>query len=549
MKPLPARVDLGHLKKQAKALIRGYRQADSQAIARFREWLPAAAGRSDAQILALGLRLHDAQSCIAREYAFASWNDLRRYVEVQSAAGGDRDARIMRWLSLVYAGDVTGSMIAARPRVAARILAEFPDLAEGAACVACACGDAAAIAQRTQRDPGWVNRAAGPLNLPPLIAVTYSSLVQLPQYREGLYQSARMLLAARADPNARIGNRWPPASLQKPDDRHPLSALYGAAGSNHDPVLTEMLLDAGADPNDGESLYHSLDRPQCTELLLRHGARIAGNNALYRALDLEDATALELLLANGADPNEAGVGAPLTEWGSSPLLWGLRRRRSLRHIQALLAAGADRSATTPSGVGAYRLALQFGLTDVAALLREDAAPEALSEEDRFVTACAGVDEVTARAIAQRRHDLPQSLSDVQLKLLPELAAASCDEAAMLMVELGWPIAVRGGDWAASALNHAVFRGDVRLTRFLLEHGASWRERQGFGDDVCGTLSWASLNEPVAGADWAGCARALREHGLPPAIPGRDDGDGDVVLIEGRSRRFSDDVTEVLLAQT
>ena len=43
--------------------------------------------------------------------------------------------------------------------------------------------------------------------------------------------------------------------------RYPLSTLYGAAGANHDPALTNLLLDAGADPNDGELLYHSLENP------------------------------------------------------------------------------------------------------------------------------------------------------------------------------------------------------------------------------------------------------------------------------------------------
>jgi hypothetical protein len=62
MNRLPDRSNLEHLKKQAKDLIRLYRNRDPQTIARFRRALPAASGRSDEETASLKLRLHDAQS-------------------------------------------------------------------------------------------------------------------------------------------------------------------------------------------------------------------------------------------------------------------------------------------------------------------------------------------------------------------------------------------------------------------------------------------------------------------------------------------------------
>ena len=120
------------------------------------------------------------------------------------------------------------------------------------------------------------------------------------------------------------------------------------------------------------------------------------------------------------------------------------------------------------------------------------------------------------------------------------------EAVKVMVECGWPINVRGGDWDATALNHAVLRGDPELTGFLLAHGASWREGHGYGGDVLGTLSWASVNEPtgIGDPDWIGCAHALMAHGLPRMV--RDPSNPERVLIDGRPIRFSEGVMEVLL---
>ncbi|MCO8626503.1 ankyrin repeat domain-containing protein [Burkholderia multivorans] len=546
MKKLPIQANLEHLKKQAKALLRLYRHRDAGAIARFIEHLPAAARRSPDEVVALDLRLHDAQSCLAREYGFASWADLCVFVETDAIARHERSRLVRRWLALAYGGDVTGSFDAARPRVAAQLLNEHPELVADDPYVACAAGDLDAVKRATVADPAWLGRAGGVLKLPPLVAVTHSRLAQMPLFAAGLRACARYLLDAGADPNQRIGNRFPPASLAAPDDSAPLSALYGAAGVNRDPVLTDMLLSAGADPNDGESLYHSLENPACTRMLLARGARIDGTNALRRALDMPDATALELLLAHGADPDEPAGEGPTKVWGA-PLLRAIALRRSARHVAALLAAGANPRVQTATGIGAYRLAMQTGLRDVADLLRAAGAEEPLDPEDEFVAACARAEAGEARRIQARHPELPRALPEDRLRLLPDAAAWGSGDTVKVMVELGWPLDARGGDWDATALNHAVFRGNAPLTAFLLSHGASWRERQGFGSDVLGTLSWASVNEPadVGESDWAACARALVAHGLPDAV--RDPSDPERVLIDGRSMRFSDAVTEVFLS--
>ena len=271
-------------------------------------------------------------------------------------------------------------------------------------------------------------------------------------------------------------------------------------------VLTGLLLDAGAGPDDGASLYHSLENLECTRLLLEHGAGIDGTNALYRALDLEDAGALQLLLDSGGNANEPVRNPALTGWGS-PLLWAIRRRRSRRHVAALLDAGANAMATTPAGATAYKAVLQLGLADVAELLDQYGGGGPMSEDELFVAACASADEVGARRIQARRPDLPHALSAAQLRLLPDITAEGGADAAMLMVALGWAVAVRGGDWDASALNLAVFQGDATLTRFLLQHGARWAEEQAM--------------ETMSAAHYPG-RRAMRRSKavIGPGAPGR-----------------------------
>jgi len=496
MKALPARPHLDHLKKQAKTLLDGFRHKDPDALERVRLALPMAAKLDHEAIAQLDLHLHDAQSCVAREYGFASWAHLKEYVTL-AAANADAAARRRQWERWAFG---YGYQVA-KPRLADRLLQDHPDVLAGDDALACAVGDVATVKAAMASDAGWVNTARANNAMTPLVCAAFSGLVTLPEYAPGIHACIELLLDAGADPNA----IW--TDPEFPGD--PLSALYAAAGRNHDVVITRKLLEAGADPNDNESLYHATEVADSTlvALLLDAGARVTGTNALFRALDAERPETVRLLLAHGGNPNEPGP-------HSFPLIHAIHRRRSPEIIGILLDAGADPSTSNNHGVSPYRLAHCLGLTEITERLVQAGAAAESHPGDAFLNACARADRVAVQAMLAAEPDLISKLSPRDLRMLPELAAVGCDDAVKVMVEAGWPITERGGDIDGSALNQAVFRGNASLAAFLLAHGASYDERHGYNDNVYGTLSFASIAETTPGGDWLACAKALIAAGSP-----------------------------------
>jgi hypothetical protein len=82
---LPSHPHIDHLKKQAKDLLDAHGRGDAQALARVVASLPAFAKMSAQEAARAPFALHDAQSAIAREYGFPSWNDMRTEVERRSS--------------------------------------------------------------------------------------------------------------------------------------------------------------------------------------------------------------------------------------------------------------------------------------------------------------------------------------------------------------------------------------------------------------------------------------------------------------------------------
>jgi ankyrin repeat protein len=502
---LPASPDLAHLKKQAKSLLRDAHVGDAAALQRFTDTLPAARGSSLATLASRALRLHDAHSVIAREYGFKSWAELHRYVEWTRTTAAER---IERWLRAVYDGN------AGARRAALRVLREQPALLRNDVWAACAIGDVEVVRGAIAANASWVNDPGGPLAMPPLVAVTHSRLIAELELEPRLLTCATLLLRAGARVDAAwVNPAWPDGSQ---------SALYGAAGLTHNVAMTTLLLGAGANPDDNESLYHSVETRDstCTRLLLRAGARVTGTNALGRVLDFDKLDDLRLMLEHGGDANES-------PWVHHAILRG----RSIDHVQTLLEAGAD-PRRVDHGVSLFRFAHAFGRADIVQLLRAAGVDEPLDETEQFVAACARGDERAARAMLERTPDLFARLTRLQLRAMPELAGTGNIAAVRTMLSLGWPREVQTA-WDATALNLAVYRGDAAMTELLLEGGADWRTRHGYNDNVIGTLSFASQDETTeqpAPRDYAGCARALLAHGVP--VPSADD------------YAFSDEVTAI-----
>src|ERR1700741_2431107 len=181
LRELPARPNLDNLKKQAKSLLDAAQAHDHDALGRF-AILPALAGRSVEAIAASGLALHDAQSAIAREHGFPSWNALREEGESRTLAF---DAAVEEFIRSATGGG-SGR--------AHRLLALHPGIAPASLQTALVLGDAAAVERRLAEWPAVAAQPGGPLNWEPLLYACHTCMhVDTPARVEGIVAIARRL--------------------------------------------------------------------------------------------------------------------------------------------------------------------------------------------------------------------------------------------------------------------------------------------------------------------------------------------------------------------
>lgn len=381
-------------------------------------------------------------------------------------------------------------------RRAEELLTQHPQLAQAGFHAALVLGDTQQVERTLAASPQLAKTKGGPENYEPLLYVCFSRYANPSRSPRAaaLADTARILLRHGADPNTTF-------IPENPHDS-PLSCVYAASGLNNNPALTVALLEAGANPNDNESLYHSTEHNDlaCMKLLLAHGAKPNGTNALKHILDREDSPGLHLLLEAGADPNETNARE------ETALHWAVWRGRSAKIIAALLDAGAHIDAKRNDGRTPYALAVLGGHTEVATTLAARGANTTLAPIDKFVAACATAtpDELD-RLLATNPQLIGAPGSE---RLLPDLATTHRTASVRALLAAGTPVDARG-EWGATALHWSCWKGYADIVKLLLAHRASLTIKdEMFHADPPGWFTHGVQNCDEPGGNYVQTAREL-----------------------------------------
>lgn len=468
---LPERPSLEYLKKQAKELLREIRPG----------------------------KLADAQRALAQEYGFANWAKLKTHVQSLNFTPAEA---LQQAVCDMDAGR-TQELLEKYPQLRAKIDEPLPTYGFGqhALFAAVQRSDRATIdvllragADIHKRTDWW----AGGFGLlddcdPGLVEFLVERGAVLDSHsaaRLGLIGKLRELIAADASlVHARGGDGQTPLHFASTIEIAQFLLEHGAdidaKDIDHESTPAQYMLRVD------QKRHYPRDRQDVARFLVSRGCR----TDILMAAALGDAE----LVRRHLDREPACIGMSVSDqWfpmqnpraGGIIYIWMLGRHRT-----------------------AHAVARDFGHEDVFDLLMQR-TPDDL----RLSLACELGDESAFREFLAENPDASKTLSDANLRKLPDAAQSNNTNAVRLMLAAGWPVDTPG-DAGATALHWAGFHGNAEMTRDILRHRPTLELKS---REYAGTaLSWAIYGSGNGWhrktGDYVGTVQALRDAGAawPP----------------------------------
>jgi ankyrin repeat protein len=372
---------------------------------------------------------------------------------------------------------------------AEEILRAHPKVAGTNIHTAAILGDDATVRRFLASDPTHATAKSGPRNWDALTHLCFSRYLRLDRARSaGFLRAAKALLDAGASANTGFfSNEHQP----KPEFE---SVLYGAAGVAHDPELTRLLLERGADPNDGEVAYHTPEGwdNDALKVVVQSGRLNQDSLAtmLLRKTDWHDCEGVKLLLKHGANPNA------LTCWGKTALHNAALSDNAIEIFEVLLDHGADPGVVgthpevgrSAAGKTAIAVAARRGRRDVLELLERRGIPIALEGVDRLIAVCARNDGAAVDSIAGQSPELVNQVRSDGGRLLVQFAGNGNTDGVGRLFDLGVgvdSVSIEGDGYFgvaknSTALHAAAWRSQPATVKFLIQRGASVHAVDGQG---------------------------------------------------------------------
>lgn len=438
-KQIPPNQTVADLTSRVEALRAGHRERDGASAERIRAYHPGFSDVADETLFATPFTTADSELAVAREYGFATWRQLIVYVT--------HPAGLENFLQLscinYFTTDRPANYERARAMLAADSSLGTRDIWH-AACV----GDDEAVRDFLDADPTLVNRRGGYFDWQPILYACYSRL-NLPEM--STLDVVQLLLGRGADRNAHY--MW--------GGQYRFTALTGAFGEgemgpvNQPPheqwaALSRLLLEAGADANDGQGLYNMMFTPDSSgmALLMEYGL---GSRHRNNWLIEENGELVE-------NPSQT-LGYQL-EWAA--------RNHHVERAKLLVDCGAEVQRHV-EGRSLYEWAVLTGHPDLAQYLVDHGAEAVeMSATERFAGLCMSGDREAVESALAEQPDLVAQTEQALPNLLVDAAAANRLDALRTMLDVGFD----PNQPSVTALHQAAFHGQLAAVKLLVEYGGA-----------------------------------------------------------------------------